>query len=154
MTTPPQQPAVTVTQILDALGKTRDEIGETKDEIRYLRRYGHINRLLIWAAVIGLVLDIAASSVAGYALFQLHQAQASAARDAATVSQLHANTVAACEQGNTRLAKQRRALDSILTLAPPRNAAAAAYIAKAEAAVASGWSTRKCEEIYALPPGR
>ena len=73
MNTPPQPGSrpepVTATTILAALKATSDEIGETKDEIRYLRRYGHINRLLIWAAVIGLVLDIAASSVAGYALF-------------------------------------------------------------------------------------
>ena len=148
-----QQPAVTVDEILAALKATRDEIGETKDEIVKLRSYGHQNRLLIWAAVIGLVLDIAASVVAGYALVSLHHEQAKERHNAATVSQLHDNTVAACEQGNVRLAGQRRALDSILTLAPPRNAAAAAYIAKAEAAVSSGWSTRKCEEIYALHSG-
>ena len=158
MSTPPQPGSrpepVTATTILAALKATSDEIGETKDEIVYLRRYGKHNRLLIWAASVGLALDIAATVIAGYALASLHHEQVQGRHNAATVSQLHDNTVAACEQGNVRLAKQRRALDSILTLAPPRNAAAAAYIAKAEAAVASGWSTRKCEEIYALHPGR
>ena len=158
MSTPPtaggRPDAVTIAVVLDALKATKDELAATKDEIANLRQYGHRNRLLIWAAVIGLILDITASVIAGYALVSLHHEQAKERHNAATISQLHELNVSACQTGNARLIKQQKALNAILTVGgPPRSAQAKLFIEKAEGFVASGWQARKCTKIYALPPG-
>ena len=154
MTTPPQQPAATVAQILAALKATRDEIGETKDEIVNLRSYGHKNRLRLWVVSVGLALDIVASVVAGYALVSLHHEQARERHNAATISQLHELNVSACRAGNARLIKQQMALDAILNVGGPATSPQAKrFIEKAEGFVASGWSARDCTAVYALPPG-
>ena len=108
----------------------------------------------IWAAVIGLVLDIAASVVAGYALVSLHHEQAKERHNAATISQLHELNVSACRAGNARLIKQQMALDAILNVGGPATSPQAKrFIEKAEGFVASGWSARDCTAVYALPPG-
>lgn len=153
--------------VLEALGATTQELKATKDEVtklkgeaEYLRKYGHKNRLRIGVVAAGLVLDIAASAVAGYALASLHSeqvkvesGQVQAQRNAATISQLRDNNLDACQAGNGRLVKQQQALDAILSQVPPRDAAERAIVAKDEAFIQAGWSPRDCARIYPLPPG-
>ena len=93
MTTPPQQPAVTVTQILDALGKTRGRtFAATKDEITRLRKFGKHNRAFI-------LVDVALTillTVFGY--LSVHATQSA---DSAKSAQL-----ALCQAANTARAQQ------------------------------------------------
>lgn len=158
---PGQQDPVPLASVLGALRATTEELAATKNEVtklkgeaEYLRKYGHRNRLLIWAAAVGLTLDIAATVIAGYALASLHHEQVKVQSNAATIAQLRDNNLAACQTGNKRLIQQEKALDAILTVGgPPQTPQARQFIAKAEGFVASGWGPRDCTRLYPLPPG-
>ena len=92
MTTPPQQPAVTVTQILDALAETRGELAATKDEITRLRKFGKHNRAFI-------LVDVALTillTVFGY--LSVHATQ--------SANSAKAGQLALCQAGNTARAQQ------------------------------------------------
>jgi hypothetical protein len=159
---PDAQPGpVTLATVLGALNATVGELTATKAEVKalkgeaqFLRRYGKHNRLLIWAAAVGLALDIAATVIAGYALASLHHEQVKVQSNAATIAQLRDNNLAACQTGNKRLIQQEKALDAILTVGgPPQTPQARQFIAKAEGFVASGWGPRECSRLYPLPSG-
>lgn len=147
--------AKSLTNALNGVSDRLDEVqhdSEERDE--FLRRYGRRNRLLILVATIGLLFDIAGTTVGIVALVKV-------SHNSATIGQVHQSNLQGCQVNNTRLANQAKALDSILeAVAPPSTAplaqrqAAAAFEARAHAAVKQGWSPRNCSVAYKLPGGR
>lgn len=114
-------------------------------------RYSRITRLLLLLAAIGLVFDITGTTLAVVAIVKV-------SHNSATIGQVHQSNLSGCQVNNTRLANQAKALDSILeAVAPPSTAplaqrqAAAAFEAKAHAAVSQGWAPRNCQLAYKLP---
>jgi hypothetical protein len=142
-----------LTGSVNGLSSRLDEV-KTGSEERdaALARYGRLNRILIIIAVVGLLLDVTATTVAFVALHGERNAIAAAKRNAATVQDVHASNLAGCQANNVRLARQESVLNGILRTPAHATPAARAYLAHARAEIAVGWASRNCERAYRIKP--
>jgi hypothetical protein len=142
-----QDNAGALAEVLAALDDTKGELKAAGDELARLRKYGRRNRLWI-------VIDIALTLLlSGVGALSVHAVQ-SAGQANSSAGQIHASNLAACQAGNIRLVKQRRALDAILSQVPPQTAAARAIVSKDVGYILAGWEPRDCQAAYPLPSGR
>lgn len=142
-------------QAVDAARGLTAALREVWTELRKLNKYTHRTRHIVWGILLSLAIDAALTGWVYHVAKQSGQASSRSAAVQAYSRGVHESTIVACQMGNVRLARQRHALDTILTIgSPPPHASAARRKALEEfrrealAQVAQGWAPRDCSRVY------
>lgn len=145
-TTPPgQQPEpATAAQAITAARQMTHALNSVSADIQRLTVASRRNLVLIGLVIIAL---LGAGAALGYAI-----------ANGASLDDLHASQVSACQSGNTQRTEQARALDGVLNLFVPRGTVLPpaqrreidALLTEARAKVATGWAPRDCAGLYRL----
>lgn len=129
-------------------------------ELRTLNKYTHRTRHIVWGIILSLAIDAALTGWVYHVARQSGQADTRSVAAQAYSRGVHESTIVACQMGNARLARQRQALDTILTIGsvPPhasaaRRRAVEEFRHEALAQVARGWAPRDCSKVYRVGSG-
>lgn len=142
-------------QAVDAARGLTAALREVWTELRKLNKYTHRTRHIVWGIVLSLVIDAALTGWVYHVAKQSGRANQRSVAAQAYSRGVHESTIVACRLGNVRLARQKHALDTILTIgsAPPhaspaRRRAVEDFRREALAQVAQGWAPRDCSRVY------
>lgn len=134
----------------DPLQTARDLQGAleaTAKELSKLRATVRLGKKIVIGLAVSLVLDLILTPVIGVTALS---AQDTSARLNATVTQLHATQVAACQAGNVTRAAEVQLWEHILALAPPKTPQQRKVGASFIAYVKRVFAPRNCQAIYKL----
>ena len=135
--------------LTDALDRLSDRLEEVKQDSETrdteLARYGHRNRIMIWATIVSLVLDLLLTAGIAVVAVQAHHANSAAAASGQT-------ELALCQAGNVARAQQITLWSHLLSLSPapgtrPRSAAQEKQITEFRAYIRSIFASRDCQSL-------